>query len=179
MVRFGWNLAQLFRYSSWSFDPGYTQIRQVNHYTFVKCYLIELLLKILLLLIPLSLNLLYFPCAPQVVYLSQGYPMGNTHFVTESCRFSRPLTLSNTLVTESYSFSRPLTLSIPCSISCLFLSRSDAPLHVFPFTLPPVLHRLRLKRRLINTGIKFLSVYFPNKVTGRPSSLLYDHLVLL
>ena len=138
-----------------------------------------------------------FPCAPQVVYLSQGYPVGNTHFVTISCRFSRPLTLgnthfvtesrrfsrpltlSNTLVTESCSFSRPLTLSIPCSISCLFLSRSDAPLHVFPFTLPPLLHRLRLKRRLINTGIKFLSVNFPYKVTGRPSSLLYDHLVLL
>ena len=103
-----------------------------------------------------------FPCAPQVVYLSQGYPVGNTHFVTESRRFSRPL-----------------TLFIPCSNSWLFLSRSDAPLHVFPFTLPPLLHRLRLKRRLINTGIKFLSVNFPNKVTGRPSSLLYDHLVLL
>ena len=54
-------MAQLFRVSSLSFDPSYTQIRQVNHYTFVKCYLIELLLKILLLLIPLSLNLLYFP----------------------------------------------------------------------------------------------------------------------
>ena len=121
-----------------------------------------------------------FPCAPQVVYLSQGYPVGNTHFVTISCRFSRPLTLGNThFVTESCRFSHPLTLSIPCSISCLFLSRSDAPLHVFPFTLPPLLHRLRLKRRLINTGIKFLSVNFPNKVTGRPSSLLYDHLVLL
>ena len=68
-----------------------------------------------------------------MVYLTQGYPvgnthfvtiycrfsrpltLGNTHFVTESRRFSRPLTLSNTLVTESCSFSRPLTLSIPCS----------------------------------------------------------------
>ena len=53
-----------------------------------------------------------FSCAPQVVYLSQGYPVGNTHFVTISCRFSRPLTLGNThFVTESRRFSRPLTLS--------------------------------------------------------------------
>ena len=136
-----------------------------------------------------------FPCAPQVVYLSQGYPvgnthfvtiycrfsrpltLGNTHFVTESRRFSRPLTLSNTLVTESCSFSRPLTLSIPCS-AFSFPAQMLLSMY-FSFTLPPLLHRLRLKRRLINTGIKFLSVNFPNKVTGRPSSLLYDHLVLL
>ena len=53
-----------------------------------------------------------FPCAPQVVYLSQGYPVGNTHFVTIYFRFSRPLTLGNThFVTESRRFSRPLTLS--------------------------------------------------------------------
>ena len=45
-------------------------------------------------------------------------------------------------------------------------------------SLHPLLHRLRLKRRLINTGNKFLLANFPNKVTGRPSSLLYDHLVL-
>ena len=57
--------------------------------------------------------------------------------------------------------------------------KADAPLHVFPFTLPPLPLLLRLKRRPINTGKKFLSVNFPNKVTGRPSSLLYDHLVLL
>ena len=34
MVRFGWNLAQLFMDSPWIFDPGYTQIRQVNQSTF-------------------------------------------------------------------------------------------------------------------------------------------------
>ena len=119
-----------------------------------------------------------FPCAPQVVYLSQGYPVGNTHFVTIYCRFSRPLTLGNThFVTESRRFSRPLTLSIPCSA---FSFPAQMLLSMFfSFSLPPLLHRLRLKRRLINTGIKFLSVNFPNKVTGRPSSLLYDHLVLL
>ena len=33
MVRFGWNLAQLFRDLPWSCDPGYTQIQQVNKST--------------------------------------------------------------------------------------------------------------------------------------------------
>ena len=117
MVRFGWNLAQLFRYSPWSSNPGYTQIQQINKSTspsltallysvsqtilaeialffssqtsslipfllchgqnltcfdlfcfkntFVKCYLIQLLLKILLLLIPLSLAPSHYPSPAQ------------------------------------------------------------------------------------------------------------------
>ena len=34
MDQFGWNLAPLFMDSPWIFDPGYTQIRQVNQSTF-------------------------------------------------------------------------------------------------------------------------------------------------
>ena len=64
----------------------------------------------------------------------------------------------------------PFPFPLRCSSACLSFYSSSSP--------SPLL-RLRLKRRLINTGNKFLSVNFPNKVTGRPSSLLYDHLVLL
>ena len=44
--------------------------------TFVKCYLIQLLLKILLLLIPLSLNLLYFPLCSTGGLLVTRLPSG-------------------------------------------------------------------------------------------------------
>ena len=63
----------------------------------------------------------------------------------------------------------PFPFPLRCSSACLSFYSSSSP--------SPLL-RLRLKRRLINTGNKFLLANFPNKVTGRPSSLLYDHLVL-
>ena len=79
------------------------------------------------------------------------------------------LNLVDSLAPSHYpSPAQPFPFPLRCSSPCFF-----------SFSLPPLLHRLRLKRRRINTGSKFLSVNFPNIVPGRPSSLLYDHPVLL